>query len=119
VAGKRIAVEVLIDLRRRLDQLPARSRERRDIMHQAATLYGVSESTFYRQLEKIEALAKSLVLGESEDGKHKELASLKENETSLPSSLSKTPIPFTRSISPTGSRPDWRSPNIWVSHWRC
>jgi hypothetical protein len=52
VAGKRIAVEVLIDLRRRLDQLPARSRERRDIMRQAAALYGVSESTLYRQLEK-------------------------------------------------------------------
>lgn len=52
MAGKRIAVEVLIDLRRRLDQRPARSRERRDIMRQAAALYGVSESTLYRQLEK-------------------------------------------------------------------
>ena len=53
MSGKRIAVEVLIDLRRRLDQLPARSRERRDIMRQAAALYGISESTLYRQLEKL------------------------------------------------------------------
>lgn len=53
MVGKRIAVEVLIDLRRRLDQLPARSRERRDIMRQAAALYGISESTLYRQLENL------------------------------------------------------------------
>ncbi|MCP5086441.1 MAG: transposase family protein [Rhodobacteraceae bacterium] len=48
-----MAVEVLIDLRRRLDQLPARSGERRDIMRQAAALYGLSESTLYRLLEKL------------------------------------------------------------------
>jgi hypothetical protein len=53
VSAKRIAVEVLIDLRRRLDRLPARSAERRDIVRQAAELYGISESTLYRQLEKL------------------------------------------------------------------
>lgn len=53
MSGKRIAVEVLIDLRRRLDQLPSRSAKRRDIVRQAAELYGISESTLYRQLEKL------------------------------------------------------------------
>jgi len=53
VSAKRIAVEVLIDLRRRLDRLPSRSPERRDIVRQAAKLYGISESTLYRQLEKL------------------------------------------------------------------
>ena len=38
MSGKRIAVEVLIDLRHRLDQLPTRSGERRDILRQAAEL---------------------------------------------------------------------------------
>lgn len=53
MSAKRIAVEVLIDLRRRLDRLPSRSAERRDIVRQAAELYGISESTLYRQLEKL------------------------------------------------------------------
>ena len=53
MSGKRLAVEVLIDLRRRLDPLPSRSRERRDIVRQAADLYGISESTLYRQLERL------------------------------------------------------------------
>lgn len=53
MSAKRIAVEVLIDLRQRLDRLPARSAERRDIVRQAADLYGISESTLYRQLEKL------------------------------------------------------------------
>jgi hypothetical protein len=53
VSAKRIAVEVLIDLRRRLDRLPSRSPERRDIVRQATELYGISESTLYRQLEKL------------------------------------------------------------------
>jgi hypothetical protein len=53
VSAKHIAVEVLIDLRRRLDRLPARSAERRDIVRQAAALYGISESTLYRQLERL------------------------------------------------------------------
>lgn len=48
MSGKRIVVEVLIDLRRRLDQLPSRSAKRRDIVRQAAELYGISESTLYR-----------------------------------------------------------------------
>ena len=50
MAGKQLASEVLVDLRRRLDTLPARSPERRRLMQQAADLYGVSKSTLYRQL---------------------------------------------------------------------
>jgi hypothetical protein len=50
VASKRILTEVLLDLRRRLDQLPARAAQRRDMMQQAAQLYGISESALYRQL---------------------------------------------------------------------
>lgn len=53
VAGKQLASEVLVDLRRRLDVLPSRSPERRRLMQQAAELYGVSESTLYRQLRAL------------------------------------------------------------------
>jgi hypothetical protein len=47
---KPISVETLIDLRRRLETLPARSPERRRIIQETATLYGVSEYTLYRVL---------------------------------------------------------------------
>ncbi len=53
MSAKRLAVEVLIDLRRRLERLPPRAAQRRDILRQAADLYGISESTLYRQLEKL------------------------------------------------------------------
>ncbi|WP_154660705.1 hypothetical protein [Marinobacter nanhaiticus] len=45
MAGKQLASEVLVDLRRRLDILPARSPERRCLMQQADDLYlyGVSD----------------------------------------------------------------------------
>ncbi len=49
-AKKTIAQEVLVDLYRRLEVLPSRSSERRKILAQTAELYGVSESTLYRQL---------------------------------------------------------------------
>lgn len=53
MSHKPLAAEVLIDLRRRLDQWPPRARQRRDLLRQAAHLYGVSESTLYRQLVKL------------------------------------------------------------------
>ena len=49
--AKCLAAEVLTDLYRRLDRLPARSAERRDLIRRAGDLYGVSESTLYRQLQ--------------------------------------------------------------------
>jgi len=48
--AKPIAVEALVDLRRRLDTLPARSSERRRMVQDTAALYGVSEYTLYRAL---------------------------------------------------------------------
>jgi len=53
MASKRIAQEVLIDLHRRIDNLPARDAARREIIKQASDLYGVSESTLYRQLSQV------------------------------------------------------------------
>ncbi len=53
MAPKRIAQEVLIDLHRRIDSLPARDAARREIIKQASDLYGVSESTLYRQLSQV------------------------------------------------------------------
>jgi len=52
-AKRTIAQEVLIDLYRRLEGLPARCAERRDLVKQAAHLYGVSESTLYRYLRTL------------------------------------------------------------------
>ena len=52
-AKRTIAQEVLIDLHRRLEGLPARCKERRDVMEQASQLYGVSESTLYRYLRTL------------------------------------------------------------------
>ena len=53
MASKRIAQEVLIDLHRRIDNLPVRDGARREIIKQASDLYGVSESTLYRQLSLV------------------------------------------------------------------
>ena len=50
--AKRIASEVLLDLSSRMDQYPARSEERKKIVKSACELYGVSESTLYRQLRQ-------------------------------------------------------------------
>lgn len=47
--------EAVLDLRRRLNQLPPRSTERRALIQEVARLYGVSEDTLYRALrERIE-----------------------------------------------------------------
>jgi hypothetical protein len=50
VGQKTIPAEALINLRRRLNGLPARSPERRRTMQETAELYGVSEPTLYRAL---------------------------------------------------------------------
>lgn len=52
VRQKTIPAEVLVNLRRRLHGLPARSPERRRIMQETAALYGVSEPTLYRALRQ-------------------------------------------------------------------
>src|SRR5262249_57634860 len=52
VKRKEIAAEALVDLRRRLQVIPARSPERRRVMQETATLYGVSEATLYRALRE-------------------------------------------------------------------
>jgi hypothetical protein len=48
---KRIPAEALINLRRRLDTLPPRNPERTTLLQNAASLYGVSRATLYRQLQ--------------------------------------------------------------------
>lgn len=48
--SKRIPSEALLDLRRRLDQLPLRSPGRRQLIQETALLYDVSEDTLYRTL---------------------------------------------------------------------
>ena len=53
MTSRRIAQEVLIDLHRRIENLPARDAARREIIKQASDLYGVSESTLYRQLSQV------------------------------------------------------------------
>jgi hypothetical protein len=50
---KQLVGEALIDLHRRLSALPSRSHDRRIIMRETATLYGVSEQTLYRALERV------------------------------------------------------------------
>jgi predicted DNA-binding transcriptional regulator AlpA len=47
---KQLVAEALIDLHRRLSALPSRSHDRRMIMRETATLYGLSEQTLYRAL---------------------------------------------------------------------
>ena len=49
---QRISAEILIDLRRRLENLPPRSPQRRRMIQQTAALYGVSEPTLYRLLRQ-------------------------------------------------------------------
>ncbi|WP_414585403.1 IS481 family transposase [Scytonema sp. PCC 10023] len=44
--------EAIVDLRRRLDQLPPRSAERRLLVEEIARLYGISSDTVYRALRE-------------------------------------------------------------------
>src|SRR6266446_4438144 len=52
MSRKAIPSDALLDLRRRLAPFPPRSAERRQIMQDTATLYGVSETTLYRALRE-------------------------------------------------------------------
>lgn len=49
---RRIPTDALVNLRRRLDALPARHPDRRAILESAADLYGVSRATLYRTLRR-------------------------------------------------------------------
>ncbi len=53
MAQKQIPQERLIDLQRRLNILPPRSHERRNVIQQTADLYGMSEATLYRALKRM------------------------------------------------------------------
>lgn len=50
MATRRIPSEALVELRRRLGPLPPRSHERRTLVQETASAYGVSEHTIYRAL---------------------------------------------------------------------
>ncbi|PSB55467.1 IS481 family transposase [Chroococcidiopsis cubana CCALA 043] len=45
-------IDAIVDLRRRLDQLPPRSSSRRVLVQEIAQLYGISEDTVYRALRE-------------------------------------------------------------------
>jgi hypothetical protein len=49
---KQIPIDAIVDLRRRLDQLPPRSASRRVLVQEIAQLYGISEDTVYRTLRE-------------------------------------------------------------------
>ena len=49
---KKIPAEALINLRHRLDVLPSRCQERRQLVEETANLYGVSIDTLYRALRQ-------------------------------------------------------------------
>jgi len=49
---KQIPAETVVDLRRRLNQLPPLSKERRALVQEIAHLYGISEDTVYRALRE-------------------------------------------------------------------
>jgi hypothetical protein len=52
VKHKQLPAEALVDLRRRLADLAPRSAERRVVMQETASLYGISESSLYRALRE-------------------------------------------------------------------
>ncbi len=52
MSKKQIPSEAIVDLRRRLDQLPPRSAERRLLVEEIARLYGISSDTVYRALRE-------------------------------------------------------------------
>jgi hypothetical protein len=53
-SGRRtLPPEILVGLRRRLDTLPGRHPDRARMVEQAASLYGVSATTLYRQLRTL------------------------------------------------------------------
>lgn len=50
---KQIPIDTIVDLRRRLEQLPPRSPSRRVLVQEIAQLYGISEDTVYRTLREV------------------------------------------------------------------
>lgn len=52
MSRKQIPSEALVQLRQRLELFPQRSRERRKLISEAATSYGVSLDTLYRALRE-------------------------------------------------------------------
>jgi len=50
--ARQIPAETLVSLRQRLDTLPARSSQRRELVASAADLFGVSDDTLYRALRR-------------------------------------------------------------------
>lgn len=54
MARKRPPAEAVIELKHRLVSLPPRSRGRREIIRNAAELYGISEGTIYRALREVQ-----------------------------------------------------------------
>ena len=52
MAHRRLSLETIVELRRRLEQLPARSTARRVLVQELAQLYGVSPATLYRALRE-------------------------------------------------------------------
>jgi hypothetical protein len=53
VSRQQISAAALLNLRQRLDLLPARCGERKVIIHETASLYGVSKDTMYRLLREL------------------------------------------------------------------
>ena len=53
MSRSQVPTEAILNLRQRLSELPSRCAERRQLVQQAAELYGVSESTLYRALRHI------------------------------------------------------------------
>ena len=50
--ARQIPAETLVSLRQRLDALPVRCRERRELVESTARLFGVSDDTLYRALRR-------------------------------------------------------------------
>lgn len=56
MSRRQLPKEAVVELRRRLDQLPPRSAERRGLIQEVAQLYGVSEDSVYRALRERQQL---------------------------------------------------------------
>jgi hypothetical protein len=58
---KQIPIDAIVDLRRRLEQLPPRSSSRRVLVQEIAQLYGISEDTVYRTLREGNRLVLNII----------------------------------------------------------
>src|SRR3954469_10838534 len=50
--SRQVPPDALVNLRRRLDALPARHPDRKELLRSAAELYGMSRATLYRALRR-------------------------------------------------------------------